>query len=185
MSEAVAEQPTQPPASDRRKLPMAVSLVGILVALAAIVNLVSGALMLVALHRLGGLPAARMLEAPFATTAVSLGATTLTLQPLDGVYLLAVGLIQLLLLFGFRRQRTWAWLGLMAWSGLQLAVVLYRYLTSPASDHLREYMIMAIHSVVVLTLNAQEVQEAFGLRKPAPPAVPIRPAPPTSEVPAP
>ncbi len=171
-------------ASGRRKLPMAVSLVAILVTLAAIFNLVAGAAVLVVLYLLAGQSLGKLIGAPFATIQVPAGKSSLALQPLDGFYLLAVGLIQLLLLFGFRRQRRWAWLGLMAWSGLQLAVVLYGHFAVPG-EHLRDYLMMAIHSIVVLTLNAQEVQEAFGLRQPPGAGGPARSMPPMPESPNP
>jgi hypothetical protein len=182
MSEVVHAPTTAPEPVHPRKLPMAVSIVGILVALAAVINLALGALVLVSLCRVAGLTVAQLFEAPLHEVTVQVGGTSMSLQPMDGFYLLAVGGIQILLLFGFRRLRRWAWLGLMAWSGLQLAVVLYRYFTTPG-DHLRDFVGMAVHSIVVLTLNAEEVQEAFGIRQPPAATVPLRPAAPGSEAP--
>jgi hypothetical protein len=91
---------------------------------------------------------------------------------LDAVIYITNGVVVLLLLLGFRRQRRWAWIGLMAWSGLNLAVALYRYFSQQEGDW-RVFGSLALYCLVVLALNMAEVQEAFGLRRP-PSSVPLR-----------
>jgi hypothetical protein len=82
---------------------------------------------------------------------------------LNAVYLIGIGLAILVILYGFFRLRSWAWLALMAWSGLNLAVALFRYYALP---HERAHLFagMALNAVIVLALNQEDVQKAFGIR---------------------
>jgi hypothetical protein len=88
------------------------------------------------------------------------------------VFVAVTFVLLLVLLAGFRRQKRWAWLGLMAWSGLNLAVSLARYFTEDEFP-LQRLMWMVANAVLVLALNNEAVQVAFGLRT-APEARPAR-----------
>jgi hypothetical protein len=82
------------------------------------------------------------------------------------------GALVLLLLVGFRRLRQWAWLGIMAWCGFNLAVALYTYFAFNDGQNL-PFRQLLFNSLIVLALNMEDVQVAFGLRRPA--TVPLRP----------
>jgi hypothetical protein len=169
-----SNQDTRPETSVKhgRGLPMAISLVSILVASAALFSLALACLTLLYLRQVAGLTWDEMLRAPFQDVTTTVG-TGNVIQPVDVAYAFAVGAVELILVVGFRRRRPWAWVGLMTWSSVLLALALGRYVVY-ASDHARDFVTMATQSLVVLALNAQVVQEAVGIRKGSTGAVPIR-----------
>ena len=180
MTETLADSstpPESPPA--RHPPPMAVSLVSILVAVMAMLNVALGALALAFLMRTADMSVGAMLRAPVRDVAVQLGAFTSVVQPSDVALRALVGVVDLLLLFGFRRLRRWAWVGLMTWATVLLAFALARYVALSA-PYAADFVTMATQSVIVLSLNAEVVRETFGIDRPPPGRVPVRGAQPAS-----
>jgi hypothetical protein len=151
---------------------MAVSLVALLVTAMVAVNFALAALTFALLRGSTGLSPAELLRAPFMDVALSAEPGARVVQPFDVVYAVAVAIGEIALLVGFLRLRRWAWVGLMSLACILLAAALARYVAF--GSHLtRDFVTMATQSVIVLSLNAQVVQEAFGLLRPPPEGVPI------------
>ena len=80
-------------------------------------------------------------------------------------YLLQV-LVGIVVLIGFLRVRRWAWVMLMAWTGVSLAIALFDYFyTRP------NYVVMASDVIIAVALSQSDVQRIFSIRTPdEPPA---------------
>jgi hypothetical protein len=149
---------------------MAVSVVSLLLGGLAVVCLLIGGVLLVPLAACGALrtetlmepwqPVRCPVEGPLDVPDVFVPADILP----DLLFFTVTGLVLLVLLLGFRRQRRWAWVGLMGWAGLNLAVALFRYFTYPETPFIR-FLMLAINTLVVLVLNMEAVQLAFGIRQ--------------------
>jgi hypothetical protein len=72
---------------------------------------------------------------------------------------LTLSLIGIIVLIGFLRVRRWAWVMLMAWTGVSLAVGLIEYFYSDPN-----YLVMASNAIIALALNQVEVQRSFHIR---------------------
>ena len=83
-----------------------------------------------------------------------LGATVVT----SAAYLL-LSLVGIAVLIGFLRLHRWAWVVLMAWTGISLAIGLIEYFFSRPN-----YLVMASNTVIALALNQVEVQRIFHIR---------------------
>lgn len=73
-------------------------------------------------------------------------------------FILAIGLV--IVLIGFLRMRRWSWVMLMSWVGFSMVVGLvdYFYFAHP------NYVIMASDVVIAFALSQVEVQRIFGIR---------------------
>lgn len=71
-----------------------------------------------------------------------------------------LSLLGIAVLIGFLRLRRWAWVTLMAWTGISLVISLVDYFfTDP------NYAVMASNVIIAFALNIPDVQKIFGLRK--------------------
>jgi hypothetical protein len=68
----------------------------------------------------------------------------------------AVGVV---VLIGFLAVRRWAWVVLMAWTGISLLIGLIEYFYSDPN-----YAVMASNAIIALALNQVEVQRIFQIR---------------------
>jgi hypothetical protein len=97
------------------------------------------------------------LVGPFFT---SIGLTEAGQALLDSIFyfMLAIGLV--IVLIGFLRMRRWSWVVLMSWVGISMVTGLvdYFYIGSP------NYVIMASDVVIAFALSQVEVQRIFGIR---------------------
>ena len=76
----------------------------------------------------------------------------------SGAYLL-LSLIGIVVLIGFLGLRRWAWVTLMAWTGVSLVIGLIEYFYSDPN-----YLVMASNTIIAFALNQVEVQRIFGIR---------------------
>ncbi len=76
----------------------------------------------------------------------------------SGVYLV-LSLIGIVVLIGFLRVRRWAWVVLMAWTGISLTITLIDYFYSHPN-----YLVMASNVVIAFALNQADVQRIFRIR---------------------
>lgn len=76
----------------------------------------------------------------------------------SGVYLL-LSLIGIVVLIGFLRLHRWAWVILMAWTGISLTITLINYFYSRPN-----YLVMASNVVIAFGLSQAEVQRIFRIR---------------------
>lgn len=89
----------------------------------------------------------------------------LTLTALGAALASSVGyailsLSGIIVLIGFLRLRRWAWVTLMAWTGVSLIISLVDYFfTDP------NYAVMASNVIIAFALNIPDVQKIFGLRQ--------------------
>lgn len=83
-----------------------------------------------------------------------LGATLLT-----SAGYMALSLIGVVVLIGFLSLRRWAWVVLMAWTGISLLIGLIEYFYSSPN-----YLVMASNAMIALALNQVEVQRIFHIR---------------------
>lgn len=86
--------------------------------------------------------------------------TPLGLEFAAAMYDLLSGFVTILILWGFLRVRPWAWIALMVWVGMGLAVQVARYFYGDPN-----YLRMFLSVVVAFALNQAEVQEAFGIHR--------------------
>ncbi len=73
-------------------------------------------------------------------------------------YLLQV-LIGIVALIGFLRLQRWAWVLLMAWTGLSLCIALIDYFYSRPN-----YLVMASDVIIAVALSQSDVQRIFRIR---------------------
>ncbi len=72
---------------------------------------------------------------------------------------LVLSVIGIVVLIGFLGVRRWAWVVLMAWTGISLLIGLIEYFYSDPN-----YVVMASNTIIALALNQVEVQRIFGIR---------------------
>jgi hypothetical protein len=75
---------------------------------------------------------------------------------------LALSLAGIFVLIGFLRLQRWSWVLLMAWTGISLVISLVDYFYSHAN-----YAVMASNVIIAFALNIPAVQHIFGIRKDA------------------
>ena len=73
---------------------------------------------------------------------------------------LALGILGLVILIGFLQQKRWSWVAFVTWLALGLVRTLALYFLGAP-----DYDVMLMGVVLMLLLNQQEVQEAFGVRQ--------------------
>jgi hypothetical protein len=88
----------------------------------------------------------------------------MTLTPLGLVLLrsaayLALSLMGIVVLIGFLRLHRWAWVLLMAWTGISLGISLMDYFYSHPN-----YLVMASNTIIAVALNQTDVQRIFRIR---------------------
>lgn len=134
------------------KRPVAVTVVGTITVLTAVLSL------LVVVSALG--PNGLWVAAQTEPLIAGLQLTETGELMASAALLFISGSVTLALGIGLFRTRRWAWEGLMAWTGFNLALNLVRYwYRQPA------YIALLFGVIVVFSLNLAEVQEAFGIRK--------------------
>lgn len=134
------------------KRPVAVTVVGLIALVAAAAALV---IVLLALGP-GGLWEQAQNEPLFA----GLRLTETGQEFVRAMGLFISGAVTFVLSIGLFSVKRWAWVGLMAWTGINLAINLVRYWYERP-----EYIVLLFGVVVVFSLNLAEVQEAFGIRR--------------------
>ena len=63
------------------------------------------------------------------------------------------------MLIGFLRLHRWAWVLLMAWTGVSLTITLINYFYSRPN-----YLVMASNIIIAFALSQAEVQRIFRIR---------------------
>jgi hypothetical protein len=81
---------------------------------------------------------------------------------LSSLTYLALSLAGIFVLIGFLRLRRWSWVLLMAWTGTSLAISLIDYFYSHAN-----FAVMASNVIIAFALNIPDVQRMFGIRRDA------------------
>jgi hypothetical protein len=162
--------PTNPPTKPRGKIPTAVTVVMAIGAIAALIFLVRGGLaawvlwQCDALARLAdGMPAAltqRMVCGPEATVIDPLELLT------NAVVGIGFAVFMAIILASFARLRSWAWTALMMWCGFVLARDLFQYFVFP-EERPNLYLSLFFSALIVLALNQEDVQMAFGIKREA------------------
>lgn len=76
----------------------------------------------------------------------------------SGAYLV-LSLVGIVVLIGFLRQRRWAWVLLMAWTGISLTITLIDYFYSRPN-----YLVMASNVMIAFALSQADVQRIFHIR---------------------
>ena len=76
----------------------------------------------------------------------------------SAAYLL-LSIVGIIALVGFLRLQRWAWVVMMAWSGVSLTIGLIDYIYSDPN-----YLVMAANTIIALALNQVEVQRIFHIR---------------------
>ena len=76
----------------------------------------------------------------------------------SAAYLL-LSLIGIVVLIGFLRMHRWAWVVLMAWTGISLTITLINYFYSRPN-----YLVMASNVIIAFALNQADVQRIFRIR---------------------
>jgi hypothetical protein len=135
--------------TERRARPFGVTVIVVLLLVAAVVALPSSLIGLRgALRSEGGIA-----PLPDPTTIQLIGALMLLLAIAAAALAAAVGLVRL---------RRWAWVLTMLMVGTQMAANLWEYVVAGE----RPYVEMLLDVVLVFYLNQREVQRAFGHRAP-------------------
>jgi hypothetical protein len=88
----------------------------------------------------------------------------MSLTPLGRVVLtsgsyLILSLIGIVVLIGFLRLHRWAWVVLMAWTGVSLTITLINYFYSHPN-----YLVMASNIIIAIALSQADVQHIFHIR---------------------
>ena len=68
-------------------------------------------------------------------------------------------LIGIIVLIGFLRLQRWAWVLLMAWTGISLCITLINYFYSRPN-----YLVMASDVIIAVALSQSDVQRIFRIR---------------------
>ena len=79
---------------------------------------------------------------------------------LSSVTYLVLSLAGIVVLIGFLRLHRWSWVLLMAWTGVSLVISLVDYFYSHPN-----YAIMASNVIITFALNITDVQRIFGIRR--------------------
>ena len=87
------------------------------------------------------------------------GLTPLGLALLTSGAYLVLSLIGLVVLFGFLRLHRWAWVVLMAWTGVSLLITLINYFYSRPN-----FLVMASNIIIAIALSQSDVQRIFRIR---------------------
>jgi hypothetical protein len=138
--------------SDKKKSPMAVSVIAVAIVALFLLRLVQVYAPLIR-HNFfrGGINGALF---------NGLSLTPLGSDLFSASSYLALSLAGIFVLIGFLRLRRWSWVLLMAWTGISLVISLVDYFYSHAN-----FAVMASNVIIAFALNIPEVQRIFGIRK--------------------
>ena len=90
--------------------------------------------------------------------------TGLRLTPLGSTLVVSASyliqaLVGIMVLIGFLRLKRWAWVIMMAWTGISLCITLINYFYSRPN-----YLVMASDVIIAVALSQSDVQRIFGVR---------------------
>jgi hypothetical protein len=140
--------------SDKKKSPMAVSVVAVAIVVLFLLRLVQVYAPLIRHNFFRGGISGSLFN--------GLSLTPLGSDLLSAISYLALSLAGIFILIGFLRLHRWSWVLLMAWTGISLVIALVDYFYSHAN-----YAVMASNVIIAFALNLPEVQRIFGIRKDA------------------
>lgn len=178
----------------RGRYPTAVTVVGAIVVLSIALNLAIGFLLLAQVNDAGvfaqgvwgALVGSSRTLARHGGAGADATLASAQVALVRAVYSIVVSVVLAAIAVGFVRVRRWSWVALMTWSGFNLAVQLYVYLTGDpetpgmfmraltaldagrlveAITRTPSYGVMTLHALQVLALNMEEVQLVFGVRQ--------------------
>ena len=86
--------------------------------------------------------------------------TSLGADLLSSITYLVLALAGIVVLIGFLRLHRWSWLLLMTWTGVSLAISLVGYFYGRPN-----FVVMASNVVIAFALNLTDVQRIFGIRR--------------------
>ena len=141
------------PPPQKRQRPTAITIVGIILFLTALVNLALAAIYFAAVYE-------DWSRAPafFAPPESDDLFTEFGQNNVEAVTYAVLGAVQLVIWIGFWRVKRWAWVAAMSWQALKLLVELGNY----SAGHVEApALVSAI--VVVFLLNQADVRHAFGI----------------------
>jgi hypothetical protein len=134
-----------------KKRPIAVTIVAWGIVLLFLIRLYQVLEPLVRIHVIGSGYRAPLISG---LSLTPLGRVVLT----SGSYLI-LSLIGIVVLIGFLRLRRWAWVLLMAWTGVSLTIALMDYFYSRPN-----YLVMASNIIIAFALSQTDVQHIFHIR---------------------
>ena len=147
--------PTQAPPTKR---PLAITIVGILIFVSALLNVMLGALFLLTMD--WGAPAQDVVALQNASDAFKPIVNDLD-TALDGMMYLVLGVVQLILGVGFWQLKRWAWAGLMSWQALKLLIDIANFWSLSAPP----VFSLLFSILLVFMLNQADVRRVFQVRK--------------------
>jgi len=134
-----------------KKRPIAVTIVAWRIVLLFLIRLVQVFEPLIRMH---------VIENGFTSPLMTgAGLTPLGLALLTSGAYLVLSLIGLVVLFGFLRLHRWAWVVLMAWTGVSLLITLINYFYSRPN-----FLVMASNIIIAIALSQSDVQRIFRIR---------------------
>lgn len=146
-----------------RKSPIAVTIVAWGIVVLFLVRLVQVFEPLIRMH---------VLEQGLSTPLrVGMRLTPLGLAVLTSASYLVLSLIGIVVLIGFLRLHRWAWVVLMAWTGISLVISLITYFYSRPN-----YVVMGSNTIIAFALNQAEVRRIFRIGMDQVEPVNVRPA---------
>lgn len=138
--------------SDKRKRPIAVSVIAVAIVVLFLIRLVQFFTPLLSENVFTS-----GIAGPIFTgwRLTKMGSTLLS----SASYLI-LSLAGIVTLIGFLRLHRWSWVLLMAWTGVSLIISLGDYFYSHAN-----YVVMASNVIIAFALNIPDVQRMFGVRR--------------------
>jgi hypothetical protein len=138
--------------SDKKKRPIAVSVIAVAIVVLFLIRLVQVFTPLISENVFNN-----GITGPFFTgwRLTEMGNTLLS----SASYLI-LSVAGIVTLIGFLRLRRWSWVLLMTWTGVSLIISLMDYFYSHAN-----YVVMASNVIIAFALNITDVQRMFGVRR--------------------
>jgi hypothetical protein len=140
--------------SDKKKNPMAVSVIAVAIVVLFLLRLVQVYAPLIRHNYFRGGISGALFN--------GLSLTPLGSDLFSASSYLALSLAGIFVLIGFLRLQRWSWVVLMAWTGISLAISLVDYFYSHAN-----YAVMASNVIIAFALNIPNVQSIFKIRRDA------------------
>ena len=138
--------------SDKKKRPIAVSVIAVAIVVLFLIRLVQFLTPLLSENVFTS-----GITGPFFTGWRLTGISTTLLSSASYLILSVAGIVTLI---GFLHLRRWSWVLLMAWTGVSLLISLVDYFYSHAN-----YVVMASNIIIAVALNITDVQRMFGVRR--------------------
>ena len=138
--------------SDKKKRPIAVSVIAVAIVVLFLIRLVQFFTPLLSENVFTS-----GITGPFFTGWRLTGISTTLLSSASYLILSVAGIVTLI---GFLHLRRWSWVLLMAWTGVSLLISLVDYFYSHAN-----YVVMASNVIIAFALNITDVQRMFGVRR--------------------